>query len=65
MPVKKAQKLLGNTFYGLAEPIIKMSPSIELDELVTGVVEIACVDAVRMKPAPIPEFLHSKLEALQ
>ena len=35
------------------------------DELVTGVVEIACVDAVRMKPAPIPEFLHSKLEALQ
>ena len=22
-------------------------------------------DAVRMKPAPIPEFLHSKLEALQ
>ncbi len=35
------------------------------DELVTGVVEIACVDAVRMTPAPIPEFLHSKLEALQ
>ncbi len=35
------------------------------DELVTGVVEIACVDAIRMNPAPIPEFLHRKLEALQ
>ena len=35
------------------------------DELVTGIVEIACVDAARMTPAPIPEFLHSKLEALQ
>lgn len=35
------------------------------DELVTGLVEIACVDAAKMTPAPIPEFLHSKLEALQ
>ena len=35
------------------------------DELVTGVVEIACVDAIRMAPAQIPEFLHRKLEALQ
>ena len=35
------------------------------DELITGVVEIACVDAIRMNPAPIPEFLHRKLEALQ
>ena len=35
------------------------------DELVSGVVEIACVDAVKMTPAPIPEFLHRKLEALQ
>ena len=35
------------------------------DELVTGVVEIACVDAIRMTPVPIPEFLHRKLEALQ
>ncbi|MBL8420334.1 MAG: tol-pal system-associated acyl-CoA thioesterase [Dechloromonas sp.] len=35
------------------------------DELVNGVVEIACVDAVKMTPAPIPEFLHRKLEALQ
>ena len=35
------------------------------DELVSGVVEIACVDAGTMRPAPIPEFLHSKLEALQ
>ena len=35
------------------------------DELVTGVVEIACVDAIKMTPAPIPEFLHRKLEALQ
>jgi flagellar protein FlaJ len=31
IPVKKAQKLLGNTFYGVAEPVIKMSPSIELE----------------------------------
>jgi acyl-CoA thioester hydrolase len=35
------------------------------EELVTGTVEIACVDAVKMTPAPIPEFLHSKLEALK
>ena len=35
------------------------------EELVTGVVEIACVDAARMTPAPIPEFLHRKLEALK
>jgi acyl-CoA thioester hydrolase len=35
------------------------------DELVTGTVEIACVDMATLKPAPIPEFLHSKLEALQ
>ena len=35
------------------------------DDLVSGVVEIACVDAVKMTPAPIPEFLHRKLEALQ
>ena len=35
------------------------------DELVSGVVEIASVDAVKMTPAPIPEFLHRKLEALQ
>ena len=35
------------------------------EELVTGVVEIACVDTVKMTPAAIPEFLHSKLEALQ
>ena len=35
------------------------------EELVTGVVEIACVDTVKMTPAAIPEFLHSKLEALK
>lgn len=35
------------------------------DDLVSGVVEIACVDAVKMTPAPIPEFLHRKLEAMQ
>ena len=35
------------------------------DELVTGTVEIACVEMATLKPAPIPEFLHSKLEALQ
>ena len=35
------------------------------EELVTGVVEIACVDTVKMTPAAIPEFLHRKLEALK
>ncbi|MGE5769938.1 MAG: tol-pal system-associated acyl-CoA thioesterase [Betaproteobacteria bacterium] len=35
------------------------------EELVTGTVEIACVEMATLKPAPIPEFLHSKLEALQ
>jgi acyl-CoA thioester hydrolase len=35
------------------------------EELVTGTVEIACVHAATMRPAPIPDFLHSKLEALQ
>lgn len=34
------------------------------EELATGTVEVACVDLGRMAPAPIPEFLHSKLEAL-
>ena len=31
IPVKKAQKILGNTFYGIAEPILKMSPSLDLE----------------------------------
>jgi acyl-CoA thioester hydrolase len=35
------------------------------DELVTGIVEIACVDMATMKPAPIPDFLYAKLEALK
>ena len=35
------------------------------EELVTGTVEIACVDIGKMAPAPIPEFLHRKLEALK
>lgn len=35
------------------------------DELVTGVVEIACVDMATMKPAPIPDFLYAKLEVLK
>ena len=35
------------------------------DELVTGTVEIACVDMATMKPAPIPDFLYAKLAALK
>jgi len=35
------------------------------EELVTGTVEIACVNMSTMTPAKIPEFLHSKLEALK
>lgn len=35
------------------------------EELVTGTVEIACVDMATMKPAPIPDFLYYKLEALK
>ena len=34
-------------------------------ELVTGTVEIACVNMATMTPSAIPEFLHSKLEALK
>ena len=33
--------------------------------LVTGTVEIACVNMATMTPSAIPEFLHSKLEALK
>ena len=35
------------------------------EELVTGTVEIACVDTAKMTPTAIPDFLHSKLEALK
>jgi len=35
------------------------------EELVSGQIEIACVDADRLVPAPIPDFLHSQLEALK
>ena len=35
------------------------------EELVTGTVEIACVDMATLKPAPIPDFLYAKLEALK
>lgn len=35
------------------------------EELVTATAEIACVDMATMKPAPIPDFLHAKLEALK
>ena len=35
------------------------------EELVTGTVEIACVSAGNMIPAPIPDFLHAKLETLK
>ena len=33
--------------------------------LVTGSVEIACVNTANMAPAPIPDFLYSKLDALK
>lgn len=35
------------------------------DELVTGTVEIACVNMATMTPSAIPDFLHQKLEALK
>jgi acyl-CoA thioester hydrolase len=35
------------------------------EELVTGVVEIACVDMATMRPAPIPQYLYQQLEALK
>ncbi|MFN4324475.1 tol-pal system-associated acyl-CoA thioesterase [Ralstonia sp. RL] len=35
------------------------------EELVTGTVEIACVDMASMRPAPIPDFLYAKLETLK
>jgi len=33
--------------------------------LVTGNVEIACVNMATMSPSPIPDYLHAKLEALK
>lgn len=35
------------------------------EELVTGTVQIVCVNVHKMKTAPIPDFLRAKLEALQ
>ncbi|WP_309267651.1 tol-pal system-associated acyl-CoA thioesterase [Azonexus sp.] len=35
------------------------------EELVTGAVEIACVDMASMRPAPIPQYLYQQLEALK
>jgi acyl-CoA thioester hydrolase len=35
------------------------------EELVTGTVQIVCVNVEKMKSAPIPDFLRTKLEALQ
>jgi acyl-CoA thioester hydrolase len=35
------------------------------DVLVTGNIEIACVNMATMSPAPIPDYLHAKLEALK
>ncbi|MDR2186601.1 MAG: tol-pal system-associated acyl-CoA thioesterase [Azonexus sp.] len=35
------------------------------EELVTGSVEIACVDLATMRPAAIPDSLHQQLEALK
>ncbi len=35
------------------------------EELVTGTVEIACVDMAGMRPAPIPPYLYQQLEALK
>jgi len=35
------------------------------EELVTGTVEIACVDMAGMRPAPIPQYLYQQLEALK
>ena len=35
------------------------------EELVSGTVEIACVNMAAMTPAAIPDFLHQKLEALK
>ena len=34
-------------------------------ELVTGTVEIACVDMATMKPAPIPDFVYAKVEGVK
>lgn len=35
------------------------------EELATGTVQIVCVNVEKMKSAPIPDFLRTKLEALQ
>lgn len=35
------------------------------EELVTGTVQIVCVNVEKMKSSPIPDFLRKKLETLQ
>lgn len=35
------------------------------EELVTGTVEIACVNMATLTPTPIPDFLYEKLQSLQ
>lgn len=35
------------------------------EELVSGTVQIVCVDAEKMKTTPIPDWLRQKLESLQ
>ncbi len=35
------------------------------EELVTGIVQIVCVNVEKMKSAPIPAYLRAKLESIQ
>ena len=50
---------------GRAQVIVRQFVLRGDEELVTGSVQIVCVDLKKMKSAAIPDHLHAKLEALQ
>lgn len=50
---------------GRAQLVFRQHIRREAQELVTGTIQIVCVDAQTMKPTPIPETLRAQLETLQ
>lgn len=49
---------------GKAQVVFTQHARLDNEELVTGTVQIVCVDTRKMKSAPIPEFLRNQLETL-
>jgi len=50
---------------GRAQVVVRQFVLRDGEELVTGSVQIACVDLKKMKSAAIPDYLLAKLETLQ